>query len=139
MKKSHRRYEKHYNCCILSGVDVHHIDGNHSNDSPENWKLMLHGLHRRFHALGHIVSAEHRAKISASKLGHKHSEETIAKIIAARLGYVHTAATRMKISIALKGKRNALGHKQSEDHKAKISASHRGKPRSAKSREAINV
>lgn len=29
-------YEGEYNCCLLSNTDIHHIDGNHSNNMIEN-------------------------------------------------------------------------------------------------------
>jgi len=37
MSKNYRRiYERYYQCCLLPGIDVHHIDGNHSNNDPAN-------------------------------------------------------------------------------------------------------
>ena len=29
-------YENYHNCSLLSGTEIHHIDGNHENNDPEN-------------------------------------------------------------------------------------------------------
>ena len=29
-------YEKHNNCSLLQGIEIHHIDGNHQNNDPSN-------------------------------------------------------------------------------------------------------
>jgi hypothetical protein len=35
--KIHRSiYEKYYNCCLLPYIEIHHIDGNHDNNSITN-------------------------------------------------------------------------------------------------------
>lgn len=37
MSKNYRKlYERYHRCCLLPGIDVHHIDGNHSNNDPQN-------------------------------------------------------------------------------------------------------
>lgn len=37
MSKDYRKiYERHNQCCLLPGIDVHHIDGNHNNNDPTN-------------------------------------------------------------------------------------------------------
>lgn len=37
MSKDYRRvYERYHQCCLLPGIDVHHIDGDHSNNDPKN-------------------------------------------------------------------------------------------------------
>ena len=37
MSKDYRRlYERYHRCCLLPGTDIHHIDGNHSNNDPTN-------------------------------------------------------------------------------------------------------
>jgi hypothetical protein len=36
-KKIYRKiYEEHYQCCLLPYIEIHHIDGNHKNNSIEN-------------------------------------------------------------------------------------------------------
>ena len=37
MSKDYRKlYERHHRCCLLPGTDVHHIDGNHDNNTIDN-------------------------------------------------------------------------------------------------------
>ena len=37
MSKNYRKvYERYYQCSLLPGIDVHHIDGDHNNNSPSN-------------------------------------------------------------------------------------------------------
>ena len=62
-----------------TGMVVHHRDGNHFNDSPENRQVMTQGAHVGLHKLGnrygeaHLgrkLSAEHRRKMSEARIGH---------------------------------------------------------------------
>lgn len=37
MSKDYRKfYERFHQCCLLPGIDIHHVDGDHSNNDPEN-------------------------------------------------------------------------------------------------------
>jgi hypothetical protein len=36
MKNYRKLFERHYQCSLLSGVDIHHIDGNHENNNIYN-------------------------------------------------------------------------------------------------------
>lgn len=36
MKDYRKLYERHYECSLLSGIDIHHIDGDHNNNDPSN-------------------------------------------------------------------------------------------------------
>jgi len=65
---------------------------------------------------GHIVTAETKAKQSASRMGWKPSPETIAKRLASMTGYVVSDETREKMRLA------QTGRKQTPETKAKISA-----------------
>jgi hypothetical protein len=78
-------------------------------------------------------SAEHRAKISATKKGKKHSAEAKAKMSATKKGKKHSAEHRAKISAAKKGK------KHSAERRAKISATKKGKEHSAEHRAKISA
>lgn len=88
---------------------------------------------------GSVVSAETRAKMSASHRGKKQSPEHIANKAAARRGKQVSNETREKIAQAnrgrkhppdevarransMRGNRNTLGHKLSAEHKANIAA-----------------
>lgn len=48
--KIHRRiYEDHYNVRLTSDMDIHHIDGNHSNNHIDNLKLVTLQEHYDIH------------------------------------------------------------------------------------------
>jgi len=49
MKNYRKLYEKYHNCCLLSGIDIHHIDGNHDNNSIENLKAVSLEEHYNIH------------------------------------------------------------------------------------------
>ena len=108
---------------------VHHRDGDHSNNAPDN----LVGSHWDCHSVYHATekwapgapldlavrgvpkAPEHRAKIAAANRGRTVSAETRAKISAAKKG-----KSNPKLSAALKGK------KHSAEARARMSAAHRG-------------
>ena len=49
--KKHYRliYEEYYNFCLLPYIEIHHIDGNHSNDSIENLMAVTAQEHYEIH------------------------------------------------------------------------------------------
>jgi hypothetical protein len=49
MKNYRKLYEKYHNCCLLPGIDIHHIDGNHDNNSIENLKAVSLEEHYNIH------------------------------------------------------------------------------------------
>lgn len=52
-KKLHRLiYEDYYNVSLLDNVDVHHIDGDKTNNDINNLELLTHSEHSRKHMLG---------------------------------------------------------------------------------------
>ena len=72
---------------------------------------------------------------SDPRTGHKHSDETREKIKAkvraavaeGRGGrFIPSEETRAKMSLALKGNKNAKGHVRSEEHRRKLSESQKG-------------
>lgn len=70
-------------CDIPEGYDVHHIDGNPSNNSIHNLDLIKSTKHRSEHKIGKNYSAEHKENISKALKGKKsnfdgkqHSDET---------------------------------------------------------------
>lgn len=44
-------WERAHGMSVPAGYDVHHIDGDRSNNNPENLKLMPRGVHRGLHAV----------------------------------------------------------------------------------------
>lgn len=52
-KKLHRLiYEDHYGVTLLSSTDIHHIDGNKTNNSIENLEAISHSQHSKMHMIG---------------------------------------------------------------------------------------
>jgi hypothetical protein len=50
--KAHRHiYEKHYRCCLLPWVVIHHINDNPADNRIENLQPMTKGQHQRHHHL----------------------------------------------------------------------------------------
>lgn len=77
---------------------------------------------------GWIKTAEWRQKVGAKHKGKIVSAEVRAKISASvkAVGYVHSKETRQKMSDAMKGHQKTLGFKHSEETKQKMSAVHVG-------------
>jgi HNH endonuclease len=59
MSKNYRKiYEKYYQCSLLSGIDIHHIDGNHNNNDPMNLQAVTLSEHYEIHkSLGDLYAA----------------------------------------------------------------------------------
>ena len=50
MSKDYRRlYERYHQCCLLPGTDIHHIDGNHYNNDPQNLLAVSLAEHYNLH------------------------------------------------------------------------------------------
>jgi hypothetical protein len=58
-------YMEHYGCRLedMSGMDVHHIDGNHNNNEPSNLMLVTPEEHARIHEHEFIIWARKGALI----------------------------------------------------------------------------
>ena len=55
-----------WNARTKDGGVIHHVDGDHWNDAPENLVAAHHGCHMSHHRSGRKLSAETRAKITAA-------------------------------------------------------------------------
>ena len=50
MSKNYRKvFERYHQCCLLPGIDIHHIDGNHNNNQSENLKAVTLQEHYDIH------------------------------------------------------------------------------------------
>lgn len=50
MSKNYRKvFERYHQCCLLPGVDIHHLDGNHNNNHPENLQAVTLQEHYNIH------------------------------------------------------------------------------------------
>ena len=104
--------------CVFCGamvegdLNVHHEDGDKSNNVPENLKPSHRSCHSRFHNYGN----EHTK-------GRRQSREHRAKTSLRHRGKVVTPETREKLRVAMLGRQHRLGLKHSEATKKKISES----------------
>jgi hypothetical protein len=51
MKNYRKIYERHYQCSLLEGIDIHHIDNDHNNNHPLNLKAVTLEEHYSIHKL----------------------------------------------------------------------------------------
>lgn len=66
-------YEATNNCCVLKCADVDHINGDKTDNRPENLQTLMRGDHTRKHKprLGLALTQEHKDKISMALKGRK--------------------------------------------------------------------
>ncbi len=69
MSKNYRKvYERYHRCSLLPGIDIHHIDGDHNNNSPSN--LIAVTLQEHYNI--HKAQDDHYACVMiAQRMGHK--------------------------------------------------------------------
>lgn len=89
--------------------------------------------------LGKPLSAETRAKQSASLKGRVPSKECRAKISASLIGHSVSAETRAKVSAATKGKKKGPYPPWSEERKAKHGAAVKGRRHSAETKAKMTA
>jgi hypothetical protein len=74
-------YEQHHNCCLLPYIEIHHIDGNHKNNSIENLMAVTSREHYEIHksqgdkAAAALIGV--RAGISKEERAHLNREQAI--------------------------------------------------------------
>lgn len=119
-------------CDIPDGYDVHHINGNRTDNRLCNLELIEHSKHISEHTLGVNKSVEMRKKLSITNTGRKHTEETKRKVSESL--YIHyklnpiSDETKKKMSESHIGKTaNNKGIHHTEETKEKMSKSHMGK------------
>ena len=79
---------------------VHHINGNHFDDRPENRQIKTRSQHSRDHRLGTTTSYETKRKMRLLRIGFCHTEETKEKIRRFATNRRLSDETREKISRA---------------------------------------
>lgn len=92
---------------------IHHKDGNHDNDAPDNQQKMTKGKHAvvhltgNTHCSGYKQTEGHKRKISLANKGGKgfigkHTKETKRKMSKAQKGRKHSEETKRKMSESIK-------------------------------------
>lgn len=87
---------------LVVELNVHHIDGDHTNDDPDNLAAVHHPCHMRLHHAGKPRSAETRMKIARAHQGKVLSPEHAAKARVAFKGRKHSEETKAKMSATRK-------------------------------------
>ena len=94
--------------------DVHHIDGNKLNNSPDNLVWMSRSEHQRYHALNRSEDTIKKLRMAAT--GYVHTKESREKMSRSRMGHPVSQSTREKIGKANSGARNGMyGHKYTQE------------------------
>jgi len=135
--------------------EIHHIDGNRTNNSLENLTCISISEHYEIHLrqkdyaaaaliaeranketiTGWHISEKVRQKMSSSRKGKKHSEETKRKISKASKSRQHTQETKRKLSEIGK---NRTSKPLSNETKYKISEALKGRKLSEKHKQKIS-
>ena len=64
-------WETHYQKPVPKECDIHHINGNKTDNRIQNLQCVDHKLHSSFHSRGKTLSLETRRKISEAQSGEK--------------------------------------------------------------------
>lgn len=109
------------------GGNVHHVDGDYTNDAPENLVIAHDSCHKSWHAERQEQSAETRAKraetLRATLAARGYPQEIRERMSEAQRGKIVSAATRIKISSA------TAGVEKSPEHVEKVARALRGRPK----------
>ena len=108
-KKLHRLiYEDYHGVKIPKGMQIHHIDGDTTNNDPSNLQMVSIGEHNKIHKVGNtncvgrVLSEETKRKIGEAHKKENLSEETLKKLSEAR---TNKHASLIKGGFTEKGKR----------------------------------
>jgi|TARA_Y100000034_G_scaffold133368_1_gene198656 hypothetical protein len=124
MKKSHRIWNKNNpNNKVKKGEVIHHKDGNHNNDAPENQQKMTLKRHTSLH---------HKGKVPSNK-GVPMSEEQKRKIATSHLGQKRSKEARRNMSLAKKGK------EFTEKHKKNLSKARQGRIVTEETKKKLSI
>lgn len=108
---------------------IHHIDGNHENDCPENLLVLCHSCHSSIHPRDYLHKPEiiERRTKTRQKLYDRRKQET---------GFYFTEKTRQALNKSLKGKN--LGRIHTFEARKNMSEGQIGKHHSEKTKQKIS-
>jgi plasmid stability protein len=119
---------------------VHHIDGQHHNNAPDNLTSAHRGCHSKHHNAGKKMAPEVRERIRATLKGRQMTPEHRAKISAGLKGRRFTDESRAKMSAAQQRRAvSTRGVPLSPEHRAKISAGRMGHEVTAETRAKLSA
>lgn len=114
-KRAYRRiWEEHHAACILSGMHIHHIDGNRDNNDPSNLLLCSPREHYEIH----LSQGDYGAAIMLWKNFLQDTDIDIRKIASERLKRTHRERKACDpIAYAAEQSRRSKGKKRSQQQK----------------------
>ena len=130
-RSAHRRAYQEVYGEIPSGRHIHHIDGDHRNNEPDNLIAVSREMHQAFHLhqwllfenpadayAYNMLGGENPIPLEGEKngfYGKEHSEEQKQKWSEQRSGVRLSEEHKRKLSEAKKGNKNVLGRKLEYD------------------------
>lgn len=98
-------WEDWYGKLVPKGYDIHHINGDKTDNRIQNLQCVEHRTHMRFHNKNRTNSEETRRKISEANSGENHpmygknhTIESKKKMSKSHKGLIHSEETKRKIS-----------------------------------------
>lgn len=122
----HRKVWECYNGPIPEGYDIHHKDGDKSNNNIDNLELLSHSEHAKHHnpLKQVVVLSEEEIRIKKEETRQRMSDSAKAR------GYSQVQIEAMRQS--------HLGTHLTDEHKAKVSQAHKGRVHTEQSRKNMS-
>ena len=125
--------------------EIHHLNGDHSDNRIENLKLVTIEEHYNIHFLQGDYAACHLIAKRMAKTPEELSK-TISELNKLRTGAAnpfygktHTEETKKILSERMSGENNPFYGKKRPDHSKKVSAALKGKPKSEEHKKALSL
>ena len=130
MSKNYRKvFERYHQCCLLPGVDIHHIDGDHANNNPLNLQAVtleehynIHKEQKDYYAAYMIAS---RMKIKPDdwiKMAQENGHKSAVKNMKQGIGLTVWAKNNPDLAKEVQRKAGNIGGKKAVDLKLGIHA-----------------